>query len=116
MISMAAALKKAGVITDEDMRQAEERAKIQAKAEAEQAEIKAKQRIAEFKVAMAYDNAMSGIPVGLAREMYAWMTNTGKLIPLGVLEAWSKLDDVLFIHREWAKWLAAYREANKVSA
>jgi hypothetical protein len=107
MNAMAAALQKAGLVDDEDVRKANE-------ARAREAEVEAAIR----RAALRFDSAMSGLPSGLAREMAEWMEDH-KLIPVEVLEAWALImrnEGIKGVRREWAKWLNAWREAQQARA
>ena len=104
MNAMAAAMQKAGLVTDEDMKRANEEAEREAEVE----------RIVR-EAALRFDAAMSALPPGLAREMAEWM-EANKLIPVEVLEAWGLImrgEGIKGVRREWAKWLGAWREAHE---
>lgn len=104
---MTDAMLKAGLVRAEDI----ERAQHQRKAE-EEAERKARQ------LAQRYEAALIRIG-GRNFEMKTWMKETGRTIPLEVLEKWASLADERdwrALDREWVKWLAAWREAQGARA
>jgi hypothetical protein len=107
MNAMADAMKRAGLVSEEDTKRAAKDAEREAEVE----------RIIH-EAALRFDSAMSGLPSGLAREMADWM-EANKLIPIEVLEAWAlinKREGVKGVRREWAKWLGAWREAHQARA
>ena len=101
-MEMAHALLRSGVVTNDDVRrlEAEHEAEEEAKAALAHREFLALQ--AENKL----DNTLRRNKNGY--EIKGWMRNTGKVIPMEVLERWNELDE-RDQSIEWSKWLAAYR-------
>lgn len=103
-MQMASALLRSGVVTQDDVRRLE----VEEKA-AQEAEIQARLNMAlAILIQFNTDRVLRRNKCG--SEIKEWMLDTGKIVPLEVLERWVGLS----AHNqtiEWAKWLAAYRES-----
>lgn len=120
MNTMGAALLKANLVTEADMKMATKRADAEAE---EQGLIKA--------IVQRMETAVDALPSTIGSEVTKWMEDNNKLIPMEVLEKWAEIAkaDKIANHkdasldtysrqrgenpnitREWAKWLNAMRE------
>lgn len=95
-MEMASALLRAGVVSQDDVKRLEVEQEIEAELE----------RAARL-VELEFDDALRRNRYGY--EIKAWMRDTGRLVPLEVLNRWAELDE-REQSIEWSKWLAAYRE------
>lgn len=96
---MAAALKKAGVVDDGDVRRAEKE-----KAE-ERAELEKNIRL--------YTKLLSAFPPRLEASMARWIEDSRRLVPVEILLHWretmaSRGADAVW--GEWSKWRRAWRK------
>lgn len=107
MKSMAEAMKKAGVVTDADIKRIEDEERRIREKEEEQARQKAR----ELREEQEYNWALFRLQnLAVAKEILVWREATGHLVPMKVLQEWASMEDKQGIFREWSKWLAARRE------
>ena len=93
-MEMAAAMQRAGMVTQD---QVDEQRKI-------------KVVVDEFE--RRYDLALQRLD--LREEIVTWMEDTGRLVPIEVLDRWCATGKYTQ-KEEWAKWLCAYRESAETS-
>jgi hypothetical protein len=95
---MAAALKKAGIVDDADIRRAEREKREAAKELAHRMQV--------------YCELLDAFPRSLENSMVRWMEQSARLIPAEVLRRWKSLleeSGPRSVWNEWSKWRKAWK-------